>query len=414
MKLNSRYVKFIVPLILLLGIVLHSHAQNTTTITGTVTDSDSQVWAGAVWIARMNVPGPGVPHYISGGTAPTSFTGSLNSAGTFVTAAVGNNCAIVPAGTTWTFFMQSLTSASSSEVGPFSICGSTFAIGGFLSTGVAAPRIQATNLVYAYNTTEIINAVNGSGYVNTIGATSWLYNNGWVELGGGSGCTGDSVTGNVAFNNQIGSFQGGCLASVGNPFSSGMSCPQAGQRETGNATTNPFTCTFSYSNGTVASGTFGDGTNTQTLTTPFTSGSLAFAYSNNTTFTLHATATNSQTATSTASVTFASREFGGIGTAGATGATASGSTAILAGATGTLASVGLGNQSTFGPYTPSNQKIYVLGLNSSCTFTSGGFAFPVNTPTNITFVNQYGSSVSMYLYESTNLLSATFTLNGTC
>jgi hypothetical protein len=233
---------------------------------------------------------------------------------------------------------------------------------------------------------------------------------GWVQ--GNAGCTG--ISGNYPLSGQIATVEGGCITAIGTPFSMGLSCPQAGQYEVGHVTTNPFTCTMTYANGTPASGFLSDGTNSVTLTTPFTSGSLAFTYSVNTTFTAHAVATNLQTASATAGYSLAVREFGGIGTAGATGATASGNDAVLVGATGTLATVGLGQHSTWGPYLPNNQKIYVLGTGSACTFTSGGFNFPMNTPIPITFINQNGSSVPMFEYESANLLSAQFTLNGTC
>lgn len=418
MKINfdTRYLKFILPLCMVLAAAI-MHAQ-TTTITGIVTDSDSQVWAGATWVANLNVLG-GNPVFICGGSSgqpvPRSYSGTLTSGGAFQTATVADNNCIVPAGTTWTFTMQSLTSAAPSVVGPYVITGVTQAMGAVISSAITVPRFEAAHLTYAYLPVEINDPVAGTGYVNTASNTSWLYNGiSYIQTGGGGGCTGGSVTGNVSFSGQVGDFQSGCLASVGNPFSMGLSCSQAGLREIGNATTNPFNCTLSYSNGTPASATLGDGTNTDTLTTPFTSGSLAFAYSSNTTFTAHSTATNSQTASTSTSVTFAAREFGGVGTSGATGATSSGSTAVLTGATGTLNTVGLGQQSNWGPYTPSNQNIYVLGTGSSCSFTSGGFNFPMNTPTPITFVNLYGASISMYLYQSTNLLSTSFTLNGTC
>jgi hypothetical protein len=414
--MNSRYLKFIVPLIILLG-VIHAYGQNTATITGTVTDTSAQVWGFATWAATLNNPSGGTPVFISGGNVPRTYTGQLDVSGTFTSGSVvGRTSQILPTGTSWTFTLYSLTSAPPTIVSPpVIITGTTYAAGGVLSTNLIPPIVPSSNLSYAYNTTEISNPVNGNGYVNTIANTNFLYNNGWVQIGGASGgCTGGSVTGNVAFNNQIGTFQSGCLSSVGNPFAMGLSCSQSGQRETGDATTNPFNCTLSYSNGTPASATLGDGTHTDTLTTPFTSGSLAFAYSTNTTFTAHSTATNAQTASATSSVTFVSRTFGGVGTAGATGATASGTSAILVGATGTLASGGLGNQASYGPYSPSNQSIYILNLSGTCTFTSGGFNFPMNTPTSITFVNQFGASVPMFLYQSTNLLSASFTLVPTC
>ena len=394
------------------------HAQNTATLTGTVTDSSSQVWAYATWKASINVPGSGTPMYSgscgSAGPVPRSFTGQLDVSGTFAAASVARNSCIVPSGTTWTFTLYSLTSAPPTVITPpVTITGTTYAAGGVLSATLQPPIVPSSNFSYSYNTSEIANPVNGNGTVNTISNMSYLFNNGWVALSGG-GCTGGSVTGNVAFNNQVGQFQSGCLASVGNPFSAGMSCSQSGTRETGNATTNPFACTFSYSNGTVASGTFTDGSNIQTLTTPYTSGSLAFVYSSNTTFTLHATATNTETSNPSTSISFVPRVFGGVGTTGATGATASGTTAVLVGATGTLPSAGLGDQGSYGPFTPNNQNIYLILTQGSCTFTSGGFNFPMNTPISFTFTNQFGSNVAMFLYQSTNLLSASFPLVPTC
>jgi len=230
--------------------------------------------------------------------------------------------------------------------------------------------------------------------------------------GGGSGCTGAS--GNYSLNNQVATLNNGCVTAIGSAFSMGASCPQSGTRETGNATTNPFQCTFSYANGTPASATLGDGTHTDNLSSPYTAASLAYSYSTNTTFSASAVSTTSQSASTSASVTFLNREFAGVGTAGATGATASGTSAVLVGATGTLPTAGLGTQSTYGPFTASNQKIYVLALSSGCTFTSGGFSFPMNAPVVFSFTNAFGANYNLYDYESVNLLSDTFTVNGTC
>lgn len=411
---TPRYIKFIIPLCLLLASVLH--AQNTATLTGTVTDSSSQIWAGATWIATLNVPGGGTPMWLSGGTVPRSYSGQLDSTGTFTSGSViGRNSQIVPAGTTWQWTVYSLTSGPASVLStPSTVTNTTFAAGGVLSAGVTPPSVPASNQAYAYNVNEIINSVNGNGYVNTISNTTWLFNgSAYVELGGGAGCTGP--TGNYSLNNQVATLDSGCVAAIGSPFAVSISCTFSGTRETGNATTSPQTCNFGYSNGTPASGTLHDSVvNTITLTTPFTSGVLAHAYTTNQTFTVNATSTGSQNASNSVGLSFLTREFAGIGTAGATGATASGTSAVLVGATGTIPSAGLGTQSVYGPFTPSNQKIYVLGLSNSCTFTSGGFAFPMNAPVTFSFVNQYGSTVTLYDYESVNLLSATFTLNGTC
>ena len=389
----------------------------TTTITGTVTDSDSQVWAGATWKANLNVLG-GNPVFICGGSSgqpvPRSYSGTLTSGGAFQTATVADNNCIVPAGTTWTFTMQSLTSAAPSIVGPYVITGATQAMGAVISAAITVPRFEAAHLTYAYLPVEINDPVAGTGYVNTVSNTSYLYNGiEYVSTGGGVGCTGP--TGNYNLGGQVTTLDDGCVSAVGSPFGVSISCSASGDYELGYTSTNPNNCSFSYSNGTPASGTLTDGTHNVTLTTPYTSGSLAYAYSSFTTFSINATATNTQTASASDSINFYIREFGGVGDdGGATGATASGTNAVLVGDTGTLASAGLGQQSTWGPYSPSGQYIYVLGTGSACTFTSGGFVFPMNAPISFTFTNQYGHAVTMYLYQSPNNLSATFTLNGTC
>ena len=154
------------------------------------------------------------------------------------------------------------------------------------------------------------------------------------------------------------------------------------------------------------------------LTTPFTSGTVTGSFTQttqaSTTFTLSATSTASVTRTATQAINWEPLTYGGVGTAGATGATASGSNAVLAGATGTLANVGLGDTyvgQTFGPYSPSAQKIYLLIQGGSHTFKDAisGFAMPFDTPTYLgSFTNQHGATVPLYLYESTNTLSATY------
>jgi hypothetical protein len=279
-----------------------------------------------------------------------------------------------------------------------------------LATGTGAPTAQAapfpstcTATYYGLVYTDTSVVPNQRWQCGPVAGTGT-----WQIAGGG--CTGTVVTGNVTFNNQVGTFANGCLASVGSPFAMSLSCSAAGNFETGDASTNPNSCTMGYSNGTPASGTLGDGTHTVTLTTPYTSGSLPYVYTTNTTFTAHATATNSETASAATSRTFLNRTFGGVGDPGATSATASGTNAVLDSGLGTLSSAGLGSINTYGPYTPANQYIYVITTGTSCTFSSGGFAFPMNAPIAFSFTNQYGAIITEQIYQSVNSLAATFTL----
>lgn len=150
------------------------------------------------------------------------------------------------------------------------------------------------------------------------------------------------------------------------------------------------------------------------LTTPFTSGTVTGSFRKIvaacTTFTLTAISTSSPTKTQL--ICWEPRTFGGVGTAGATATvTASGNNALLS--TGnTINSAGLNNQSQYGPFTTSGQKIYILMIGGTHTFKDAntGFSFAFNTPTSVSFINQNGVTVTMFLYESTNTLTGTFTV----
>jgi hypothetical protein len=149
------------------------------------------------------------------------------------------------------------------------------------------------------------------------------------------------------------------------------------------------------------------------LTTPFTSATLAGTLTHATAatviFTL--TATNGVSSpTRTLTFTWQERIFAGVGASGATSSiTASGTTAVLS--TGdVLPSAGLGVEvvgQTFGPFAPAGQRIYLLLAGGSHTFTDAitGFPLPFNTPVAVTFVNQFGESLNMWFYTSTNPLT---------
>lgn len=406
--MSGKFFKLNILLFVLMCPVLNAQQLS---VTATITDSDSQTWNNGTWSVQLVSPG-GTPYYNDVPISSGQQVGSLSSSGALAVS-LYNSSTITPAGAYYSWILCSRTSAPCSS---FNTLVTTANLSSLLSGNVQVPRFPAGSGQYGYLDVEVSPVpLPGGIYYNVTTPIQRIWNgSAWVNNGGGSGagCTGP--TGNYSLSGQVATLTSGCVSAIGAPFGVSIACSAAGSFEIGFVSTNPNSCTFTYSNGTPASGTLGDGTNTVTLTTPYTSGSLAHTYAVNTTFTVNATDTASANASASDSISFHTREFGGIGTSGATGATASGTSAILVGATGTLASVGLGQQSTWGPYSPSNQNIYVLGTSSSCTFTSAGFAFPMNAPITITFVNQYSSSVTMYLYQSTNLLSSTFTLNGTC
>lgn len=160
-------------------------AQNTATQSGILTDSDSQIWAKATWTAVPVITGGGgQAHYLSGGAVPHQFTGSLDSTGLF-SGSVGRTSQMVPTGTTLKYTICSLTSAKCMVITGVTVTGTTFDAGTFFSSRVNPPRIEAMNLTYAYNTTEILNQVQGNGYVNTITNEQFLWDGTqWVDVGG--------------------------------------------------------------------------------------------------------------------------------------------------------------------------------------------------------------------------------------
>ena len=153
------------------------------------------------------------------------------------------------------------------------------------------------------------------------------------------------------------------------------------------------------------------------LTSPFTSGTVTgtFTQTVQATATFTLTAIGPSTKTSTKSIVWNPRSFGGVGAAGATSSvTASGTTAVLSNGA-VLASAGLNSTNVgqvFGPYTAASQKIYILCIGGAHTFKDNvtGFAFAFNSPMTVTFINANGATVIMYLYESTNLLTGTYSI----
>jgi hypothetical protein len=190
--------------------------------------------------------------------------------------------------------------------------------------------------------------------------------------------------------------------------------------EVGATVTNPsFTASYS-STPTSASISNTDGIDSpHAMTTPFTNATIVGSFNHNSTATVTFTLTAIKAAVTrmaTQGINFFPRTFGGIGSAGAVSATASGTSAVLNGGLGTLANQGLFSSivgQTFGPFVPSSQKIYVLTPHTSSAHTfrdQNGFAFSFLAPTTFSFTNAQGVSMSMDLYESTNLLSSSFTL----
>jgi len=191
--------------------------------------------------------------------------------------------------------------------------------------------------------------------------------------------------------------------------------------ECGATVTNPtFSATYSATPITAAQISNTDNINSPlALMSPYTSVQVTGSFTHSTVnfsvvFTLSANK-GLQSAMATDSINFAARSFGGVGNAGATSATHSGSNANLS--TGdTISNQGLHSSDvgqSYGPFNPVVQKIYLLLPHTSTPHVfkdQNGFIFAMNSPTTFSFTNQNAAVISMDLYESTNPLSTSFTI----
>jgi hypothetical protein len=291
------------------------------------------------------------------------------------------------------------------------------------TTPAISINVDSTH-VLPVNTGSATTYLNGAGSYSTPaagGITAVTGNNG-LTCATSSGAVTCGISNTVSTNCVSGICYNAFGLVTGPPFTFSFSCSASGTYEAGNATANPNTCTFtSYAGGTAASGTLTDSqSHTGTFVSPFSSGTLAYQYCtvvdgvSSQTFTGSVTASNGQTYSQNAGTNCLPREFGGVASSGATGATASGTSALLTGPGTTIGTAGLGQQGTWGPYTASGQYIYILGTGNSCSFTSGGFSFLMNSPISFTFTNQYTAPIAMYLYRSVNSQTGSFTLVGNC
>lgn len=281
-----------------------------------------------------------------------------------------------------------------------------------LTTPIANPTSTNSQGIYAFFTTAGL-------YLLQVQATASATYTYYISPGTSGGGVTSIATGTGLSCTPLsgGICTGAVTISLSSSFAITSFTGCSGALELGQSVTNP-TCTATYTGTpTAASITNTDGIDSPlTLASPYTSGTITgtFTHSAITTTTMTLTATGTSTQTANQSYTWNPRIFAGLGSGGATSATASGTSAVLNASAGTIASAGLGAETvgqTFGPFSPSGQYVYLLLLGGSHTFTDAGTGFPFafNAPVTVTFVNQYGVTVTMYLYQSTNALTGTFT-----
>jgi hypothetical protein len=165
-----------------------------TSVTATVTDSDSQTWNNAQWKVQF-VPNPSQPNQciynVNGvGLCTSTYLNYLAQSGTSngsgaLSVTLIDNTQISPAGSQWVWTIQSNTSAPATQYLPLTISGASMNLSTYLSINSIAPRIKIGNSagIYAYLDIEITNQTQGNLYwdVTTQASRQWT-GSAWQNL----------------------------------------------------------------------------------------------------------------------------------------------------------------------------------------------------------------------------------------
>lgn len=195
-------------------------AQNTT-ISATVVDSDTTVWAGGSWIVQF-VPNPSYPslaQYNINGVPLTSAqlkqNGTMDGSG-ILGVTVPTSSTITPQGSSWRITTCPLASSGCGTT-IFTATGGSQDISSSINASITSPRFNAVSGSYGYIDTEAILTIPAGGtYYNVTTPCQRIYSgSSWTCLGAGGG-GGGTVT-------EVGTVSplfGGPITGSGN-----ISCP---------------------------------------------------------------------------------------------------------------------------------------------------------------------------------------------
>lgn len=179
------------------------NCQNTTTITGTATDTDGIAWAGGqiqgVFIPNSNYPNIG--DYKINGVPITSicsinFSGNMDGTGSFSVSNVCNNGVVTPSGSAYSITITPHASAPPQTLPTIPIGGVTQNLTSFITANIRAPRFPAvftsTLGSYGYADVEIFpTPITGSVYYNVTSGIQRLWTGtAFVDNAGGGGGSG--------------------------------------------------------------------------------------------------------------------------------------------------------------------------------------------------------------------------------
>src|SRR6266850_1769674 len=158
--------RILLAILFLLVTALNARAQSTT-VSGTVTDTGAQTWNGGTYTFQL-VANPQFPNLASytwtGGALSQTIRGSLNGSGAY-SQSVPSNSAISPQGSKWVLIACPLATSSCAASANTTITGATQTLN--LTPPIIAINLQTPDqFVRAYADSEIVTAFIGGQYYN--------------------------------------------------------------------------------------------------------------------------------------------------------------------------------------------------------------------------------------------------------
>lgn len=206
-------------------------AQNTT-VSGTVTDANGQVWLNGTWSASLYSPN-GAP-FINGSPVTTlSYNGSMNGSG-FLNISLPSNSSISPAGSMWVFSIKPFASVPAVGNIQISVSGTTQDITSVLSANAGKISFPAQNGSYGYADSEVSPIpAPGATYFNTTSLVTRIWNgSAWANQGGGGSTLPSNIP--VVATNSSGTAVAATSAQIQNAIGPQVS-PFCGQQTFGDS-----------------------------------------------------------------------------------------------------------------------------------------------------------------------------------
>jgi hypothetical protein len=176
-------MKKLILAILTIALASAASAQNTT-VSGTVTDSDSIAWAsGNITFNLVGASGTVFCNGVKMTLSQLSVTGALDTTGSF-SALVCRNSSITPISSQWAVTVCSAATAPCQNLGPVTISGTTQDLTSFISSTIKAIRISIAPNTRAYSDVEIVSPPLGATYFSLITLTNRTWNGtSWGPVG---------------------------------------------------------------------------------------------------------------------------------------------------------------------------------------------------------------------------------------